>query len=70
MEMDNDYLLRRELAKERQKTTLLSQEIRDIREGLAERSRLTTEQITEFPARSLGEKYGTIGTNYKTLKRF
>jgi len=70
MEMDNDYLLRRELAKERQKTTFLSQEIRNIREGIAERSRLTTEKLTEFPAGSLGKKYGTIGTNYKTIKRF
>jgi hypothetical protein len=70
MEMDNNHLLQRELLKERQKAALLSQEIRNIREGLAGRTRLTTETLSEFPAGSLGQKYGTIGVNYKTIKRF
>lgn len=61
--MDNPLVPDWALIKERQKTALLSEEIRDIRKRLAESSRPSSERITEFPSGSLGKKYGTIGTH-------
>lgn len=59
--MDNRFVTEAELAKERQKTTLLAQEIRVINQRIATASRASGEIVSDFPAGSLGQKYGTIG---------
>lgn len=68
--MDNRILAETEiaLARERAKTALLAKEIRDVRLRGESSNRIATATITEFPNGSLGEKYGTIGSQHQNRR--
>jgi|694.fasta_scaffold36685_11 hypothetical protein len=68
--MDNHILVETEiaLARERAKTALLAKEIRDVRLRSESSNRIAAATITEFPSGSLGQKYGTIGSQHQNRR--
>lgn len=68
MEMDTSNVPLAAFAKERQKTEILAQEIRSIRQRLEASTRISATTVSDFPSGSLGEKYGTIGARYKSVR--
>jgi hypothetical protein len=52
----------------RQETEILKTQIRQIREELARRTTEPTVLITDFPAGSLGARFGSIGQRFNQKK--